>query len=161
MFLPSGRVHALGAGMVIFEIQQNSDTTYPVSDWNRAGLDGKPRELHVNQSLESIDFSDFEPGPLRATELAGSKKVRSLLRDELFSVDVVVLHNAEAVPLSTGLMRIIGVVRGEVGVRYASGNLTLSAGQFCLIPAGLTKVSFEATGHETECLCVRTGNGDL
>jgi mannose-6-phosphate isomerase len=161
MFLPSGRVHALGAGMVIFEIQQNSDTTYRVFDWNRAGLDGKPRELHVNQSLESIDFSDFEPGPLRATELAGSKKVRSLLRDELFSVDVVVLHNAEAVPLSTGLMRIIGVVRGEVGVRYASGNLTLSAGQFCLIPAGLTKVSFEATGHETECLCVRTGNGDL
>ena len=44
MFLPSGRVHALGAGSVIFEIQQNSDTTYRVFDWNRAGLDGRPRE---------------------------------------------------------------------------------------------------------------------
>src|SRR6185295_7860705 len=47
MFLPSGRVHAIGGGLVIFEIQQNSDTTYRVFDWNRLGLDGKPRELHV------------------------------------------------------------------------------------------------------------------
>jgi mannose-6-phosphate isomerase len=61
MFLPSGRVHAIGDGLVIFEIQQNSDTTYRVFDWNRVGLDDKPRELHVAQSLASIDFGDFEP----------------------------------------------------------------------------------------------------
>src|SRR3954471_19309448 len=61
MFLPSGRVHAIGAGLVIFEIQQNSDTTYRVFDWNRVGLDGIPRDLHVAQSLSSIDFEDFEP----------------------------------------------------------------------------------------------------
>ena len=60
MFLPSGRVHALGAGSVLFEIQQNSDTTYRVFDWNRVGLDGKPRDLHIPQSLASIDFNDFE-----------------------------------------------------------------------------------------------------
>jgi len=48
MFLPSGRVHALGAGSVLFEIQQNSDTTYRVFDWNRVGLDGKPRDLHIH-----------------------------------------------------------------------------------------------------------------
>jgi mannose-6-phosphate isomerase len=161
MFLPSGRVHALGAGMVIFEIQQNSDTTYRVFDWNRVGLDGKPRELHVKQSLESIDFSDFEPAPLRQIELPGSKTVRSLLRDELFSVDLAVLHSAEALSLPSGIMRIIGVVRGELGVRYASGNLTLSAGQFCLIPAGLGEVNLEAVGPQVECLCVRAGNGDL
>ena len=52
MFLPSGRVHAIGAGLVIFEIQQNSDTTFRVYDWDRVGLDGKPRELHVAESLE-------------------------------------------------------------------------------------------------------------
>src|SRR6266498_5244237 len=72
MFLPSGRVHAIGAGVVIFEIQQNSDTTYRVFDWNRPGLDGKPRELHVEQSLQCIDFDDFEPalaqGDLRMDE---------------------------------------------------------------------------------------------
>src|SRR2546427_778804 len=66
MFLPSGRLHAIGAGLVIFEIQQNSDTTYRVFDWNRLGLDGKPRALHVEESLASINFDDFEPGLIRA-----------------------------------------------------------------------------------------------
>ena len=61
-FIPTGRVHAIGAGNVIFEVQQNSDTTYRVFDWNRLGLDGKPRELHVAESLESINFDDPEPG---------------------------------------------------------------------------------------------------
>ncbi len=61
IFIPSGRLHAIGAGFLIHEIQQNSDTTFRVFDWNRSGLDGKPRELHVAQSLASIDFEDFEP----------------------------------------------------------------------------------------------------
>jgi mannose-6-phosphate isomerase len=61
IFIPSGRLHAIGAGFLIHEIQQNSDTTYRVFDWNRLGLDGQPRQLHVNQSLASIDFDDFEP----------------------------------------------------------------------------------------------------
>jgi mannose-6-phosphate isomerase len=61
-FIPSGRIHAIGAGNVIFEVQQNSDTTYRVFDWNRVGLDGKPRDLHVEESLKAIDFDDPEPG---------------------------------------------------------------------------------------------------
>ncbi len=61
IFIPSGRLHAIGAGFLIHEIQQNSDTTYRVFDWNRPGLDGKPRTLHVGESLASIDFLDFEP----------------------------------------------------------------------------------------------------
>ena len=64
-FIPSGRVHAIGAGNVIFEVQQNSDTTYRVFDWNRVGLDGQPRPLHVSESLESINFDDPEPGVSR------------------------------------------------------------------------------------------------
>jgi mannose-6-phosphate isomerase len=61
IFIASGRLHAIGAGFLIHEIQQNSDTTYRVFDWNRLGLDGKPRQLHVAESLASIDFNDFEP----------------------------------------------------------------------------------------------------
>src|SRR3954470_20152606 len=61
MFLPSGRLHAIGAGNVIFEIQQNSDTTYRVFDWNRKGPDGRPRELQGAKWLASINFDDFEP----------------------------------------------------------------------------------------------------
>ena len=61
IFIASGRLHAIGAGFLIHEIQQNSDTTYRVFDWNRLGLDGKPRQLHLAQSMASIDFDDFEP----------------------------------------------------------------------------------------------------
>ncbi len=61
MLVESGRIHALGAGLLTYEIQQNSDTTYRVFDWNRVGLDGKPRALHVAESLACIDFNDFEP----------------------------------------------------------------------------------------------------
>ena len=83
MFLPSGRVHAIGAGLVIFEIQQNSDTTYRVFDWNRVGLDGKPRELHIAQSLASIDFNDFEPKLVseRNFPAMGKLKTRPLVRE--------------------------------------------------------------------------------
>jgi mannose-6-phosphate isomerase len=61
MFLPSGRVHAIGGGNVILEIQQNSDTTYRVDDWGRVDADGRPRTLHREQALDSIRFNDFEP----------------------------------------------------------------------------------------------------
>ena len=50
------------------EVQQNSDTTYRVFDWNRPGLDGKPRELHIGESMASIDFNDFEPALTPASE---------------------------------------------------------------------------------------------
>jgi mannose-6-phosphate isomerase len=77
MFIPSGRVHAIGAGNLIVEVQQNSgnlivevqqnsDSTYRVFDWNRLGLDGKPRELHVAESMASINFDDVEPGIVEA-----------------------------------------------------------------------------------------------
>jgi mannose-6-phosphate isomerase len=69
LHVPSGRLHALGAGLMIYEIQQNSDTTYRVFDWDRLGLDGKRRELHVRESLLSIDFGDAEPELMRGGEM--------------------------------------------------------------------------------------------
>src|SRR5262249_18413544 len=88
MFLPSGRLHAIGAGNVLFEIQQNSDTTYRVFDWNRVGLDGKPRELHLAQAMASIDFADFEPSLIGSRFSRSSTfKVRYLVNDPLFRVD--------------------------------------------------------------------------
>ncbi len=65
ILVESGRLHAINGGNLILEIQQNSDTTYRVYDWGRVGLDGRPRELHKDASLKSIDFDDFEPEPLR------------------------------------------------------------------------------------------------
>lgn len=61
IFIESGRLHAIGAGFLIHEIQQNSDTTYRVFDWNRTDANGNPRDLHVAESLACIDFGDIEP----------------------------------------------------------------------------------------------------
>jgi mannose-6-phosphate isomerase len=60
-FLPSGRFHALGAGNLLIEIQQNSDTTYRVFDWNRVDEQGRQRELHIDKALQCIDFDDVRP----------------------------------------------------------------------------------------------------
>lgn len=65
ILVESGRLHAIDGGNMILEIQQNSDTTYRVYDWGRLGLDGRSRQLHIDASLKSIDFEDFEPAPLR------------------------------------------------------------------------------------------------
>ena len=142
MFLPSGRVHALGAGLVIFEIQQNSDTTYRVFDWNRLGLDGKPRELHVPQSLASIDFNDCEPSLVQPALLQeGKRKVRSLVRDPLFTAEEEEANAGAIVPLRPNKMQIIALLAGQVEVDDGMGALKLAAGQFCLVPASLAQVT--------------------
>lgn len=139
MFLPSGRVHAIGAGNVIFEIQQNSDTTYRVFDWNRVGLDGQPRELHVAQSFASIDFNDFEP-PLATyeTRAQGDATVRELARCPLFVVEQWSLAGGRAASLPPGVMHTLGVVSGEITVESAPGKLSLAAGEFGLVPASVS-----------------------
>ena len=136
MFLPSGRVHALGAGLVIFEIQQNSDTTYRVFDWKRVGLDGKPRQLHIRESLASIDFDDFEP-PLvsRRSTRSGNVKIRPLVNDPLFKVDALIADTPESLWFSEPLLRIIGVVEGGATVTTATTSVAIEKGGFCLIPA--------------------------
>jgi mannose-6-phosphate isomerase len=139
MFLPSGRVHAIGSGLVIFEIQQNSDTTYRVFDWNRVGLDGKPRETHLAQSLASINFEDFEP-VLADSRPAGdaSLKRRTLVNDPLFAVDVCTAQARVTIPLHPPRLRIVGAVAGCLTVENGDSGIELCSGQFCLIPAGIT-----------------------
>jgi mannose-6-phosphate isomerase len=145
MFLPSGRVHALGAGLVIFEIQQNSDTTYRVFDWNRTGLDGKPRELHLPQSLASIDFNDFEPALLPQTApRSGGPKARSLVRDPLFSVEVDQASASTSVPLPPNKLQVIGLLTGSAQVSDGHQRVSLAPGQFCLVPASLAQVALRA-----------------
>jgi mannose-6-phosphate isomerase len=129
MFLPSGRVHALGAGSVLFEIQQNSDTTYRVFDWNRVGLDGRPRELHVPQALASIDFADYEPALVHPRDGV-------LVQHELFDVSLRPLAAGATTLLAAGL-QVLGVVRGAVAVSGAGERLTINAGGFCVVPASV------------------------
>jgi mannose-6-phosphate isomerase len=156
MFLPSGCVHAIGDGLVIFEIQQNSDTTYRVFDWNRVGLDGKPRELHVAQSLASIDFNDFEPKLVGSKYLSGANfKFRHLVQDPLFEVQEIVFENAGAMTLAGQYLRIVAVVKGSATVADGTSGVVaeLKSGDFCLVPACLKNVEIKAQS-QTAFLCV-------
>jgi mannose-6-phosphate isomerase len=144
MFLPSGRVHALGAGTVIFEVQQNSDTTYRVFDWNRLDEQGKGRQLHVEQSLASIDFADVEPSLLSRETMPGQPgTIRPLVKNKLFEVNLRQMGGSDALQLGKGRMEIVGVTEGAMRIEAAGCDVHLSAGQFCLIPAQ----SLASTAH--------------
>jgi mannose-6-phosphate isomerase len=126
LFIPSGRLHAIGAGLLIYEIQQNSDTTYRVYDWNRPGIDGQPRELHVAESLRCIDFSDVNPG---MDEPEGNL----LVACEHFRLERHALAAGATLNLVTqGRFAIITVVSGEI----TDGDSVFSEGDFFLVPPG-------------------------
>jgi mannose-6-phosphate isomerase len=157
MFLPSGRVHAIGAGLIIFEIQQNSDTTYRVFDWNRKGLDGKPRELHIAESLASIDFDDFEPSLITGA-FAGDASVKRclLVQDPLFAVEATKMAAAAGLALKPRLMQIVACLSGNLCVEAGAVRAELSPGEFCLVPACLDAVLLHAMSA-TSLLRVEAG----
>ena len=153
MFLPSGRVHAIGGGLVLFEIQENSDTTYRVFDWNRIDATGKPRALHVRESLDCIDFSDFEPQSIQAEP----GRVQKLVNSPLFTVDLLNLSKAEAnIDLSLPSALVLGVVAGAVQI--GDSALELNPGEFCLLPACLNEATVKSLAP-ARILAARPGPG--
>lgn len=145
LFLPSGRVHALGRGLVVFEIQQNSDTTYRVFDWNRLGPDGRPRALHLEQAMRSIDFSDTAPALVSAPAVDGpSGRVRRLVRHPLFQVDHVEARGVVEPGDTGGGAWMVAVVEGRVAIRGGGTTVMAAAGDFVLIPAALKHVTLDA-----------------
>lgn len=142
IFIPSGRLHAIGAGNIIIEIQQNSDTTYRVFDWNRAGLDGKPRALHIAESMASIDFEDFEPGVKPSAD--------PLVADcEYFHVEKVSLTASRDLRPPRGFALVVPIDRPVV-----CGGRTFGPAGFFLIPAtgtGLEVSPVESTASVLVC----------
>ena len=125
MFIPSGRIHAIGTGNLIVEVQQNSDTTYRVFDWNRLGLDGEPRALHIRESLDSIDFHDAEP---QLAQPDGDVIVSC----EFFHVERWTLDQPRT---STGQgFAVFAVIDGSV----RCGGREFARGAFFLLPASAT-----------------------
>jgi len=140
IFIPSGRIHAIGAGNVIVEVQQNSDTTYRVFDWNRVGLDGKMRQLHIEESLESIDFTDFEPA-------LQSPQGEMLVDCPFFRVEKWDLaQSREAAP--AGAWAIFTVLAGAV----KCAGLEFHPGEFFLIPATLGERTLHPAGGPASLL---------
>lgn len=150
MFIPSGRVHAIGAGNLIIEIQQNSDTTYRVFDWDRLGLDGLPRPLHVAESLLSIQFEDVCPGLQPPVDVHQGGTIAEC---EFFRVEKWILSQEQAVPRfaledTQGQCAIFTLLTGEV----ECGGLCFQAGSFFLVPACLPEMTIRAKSEEASLL---------
>jgi mannose-6-phosphate isomerase len=122
-FVPAGRLHALGAGNLLIEVQQNSDTTYRVFDWNRADDGGKLRQLHVAQALQCIDFDDVRPRLLHP-------EGELLLRHDLFEIQKWNLDSAREIG-PAGQFAIVCCLSG--GLRC--NDTDLLPGEFFLSPA--------------------------
>jgi len=144
MLLESGRLHAIDAGNLILEIQQNSDTTYRVYDWGRKGLDGKPRQLHVEESLSSIDFNDIEPSALPAFTKPGERIIADCSPFRIRQINLARGQTLEFRALEQP--RIISVVAGALYL--AESRETIMMSENVLIPYS-EQIAVEASEPST------------
>lgn len=140
VFIPAGTVHALGAGLLVAEIQQASNTTFRLFDWNRVDANGKPRALHVDQSLEVIDF---ESGPRElqtpaATEQPGRERLVSC---EKFTFDRLSGSPTDSLAIAgDGRLHLLTAPYGGVELRGENEQLNLATGESVVVPAAMGPV---------------------
>jgi mannose-6-phosphate isomerase len=155
--VPAGSLHAIMGGSLIAEIQQNSNTTYRVYDWNRVGEDGQPRPLHVDKALDVIDFEQVEPQigqPQLIAEEAGIRRYL-LCRNQYFITELVEMSRDSVFEgqCNGESLEIWGTIKGTAEIN----GLSLEAVRFSLLPAALGRFSVQAV---TETTLLRTYVGE-
>ena len=135
-FLPAGRIHAIGGGCFLAEIQQTSDLTYRIYDYGRLGLDGKPRQLHTQEAKDAIDYRVY-PEYRTKYEMRRDTAVE-LVRCPYFTTELFELTREMEIPGRAGgdkgFLILIGVA-GQVRLRTAQDETVLSPGEAVLVPA--------------------------
>jgi mannose-6-phosphate isomerase len=140
--VPAQTVHAIGPGVVLAEVQQQSNLTFRLHDWGRVGADGQPREIHVEESLACIDFERGPVNPVVPVELdAGEHRSEELVRCEYFIIRRHCSGTAFEMQLDSRF-RIVMVLDGHTEIRTQSGTLALAKGQTVLLPASLSQADF-------------------
>jgi mannose-6-phosphate isomerase len=141
IFVPAGTVHAILEGVLMAEIQQNSDTTYRIYDWGRVGADGHPRPLHVDKALEVVNFQQIEPGPYQPVPVVAENGVtrHEISRCDYFVVEKVTLSPGAVYSGRTNgeTLEIWGTVEGTSELTRAGDPIPLPTIRFCLVPAYL------------------------
>jgi mannose-6-phosphate isomerase len=144
VFLPAGTVHALGEGLLVAEIQQASDTTYRLFDWNRLGTDGKPRELHVEQGLTVIDWDRGPVGP-QQPQPTDRPHVSRLVECDKFLLDRWQIDSPQTIG-GDGRAHVLAVLAGSVAVEGDVSQNPLSRGDTMLLPASAGAVALDPAG---------------
>ncbi len=159
ILIPAGTVHAIGAGVMLAEIQQMSDATFRIHDWGRVGADGKPRQLHIAESLEAIDFDQGPVVPIRAEALpvAGGTLER-LARSDYFALDRLNLDGSGPAEVGTpGRFTILVVLEGAVDVQSGPDgwdSQPLEYGETLLIPASVGTCQVAPRGEARVLTCI-------
>lgn len=143
VFVRGGRVHAIDEGCLILEIQQNSNTTYRIYDWGRMGNDGNPRELHIDQAVEVINWDDHDD-PLVSTSLLSESeacRIEEVLSCEYFRLEKLTLTGTTETQVSGETFHALFVSEGALTLSWDGGSETATAGESILIPAALPAYS--------------------
>lgn len=153
VFIPSGSIHAIMEGLILAEIQQNSDTTYRVYDWNRLGVDGKPRPLHVDKALDVINFDLVEPATFQPRLVEQSAELRRevISTCPYFTVERVTFERATSFKGQNdgSTFEIWGQMSGQSQVLWEGDPLEFSAIRFVLLPAAMGAFEVATAGPAT------------
>lgn len=145
-YLPSGTLHAIGAGIVIFETQQTSDLTYRIFDWNRKGPDGKPRELHIDKAADVLDYRESHAGALAELTYAYEGFQRTaLIADPRFFVEKVLATETPASMATHARPLILMTLDTSLELKIADEVATLDPYQTALVPAAAESVTIRST----------------
>lgn len=146
-FIEAGTMHAIGKGILIAEVQQNSNTTYRVSDYGRLGADGKPRQLHIKQAVEvtKTEVPAMSYGNVGDVTLYPFGTVRELAKCDYFTAELINLDGNVGVYDNESFISLL-VTEGEVLLSYTGGMMSLKKGDSVFVPATL-KVSLIGTAE--------------
>ncbi len=141
-YMPAGRVHALGPGIFLAEIQQTSDTTYRIYDWDRVDSEGKSRELHIEEALDAIDFNVYDD--YKSQYQPKQNGTATLVNSPFFTTSLIQLDQALAKDYSELDSFVIYVcVGGSVTIVHdgeTEPQVTISQGEAILLPASIDRV---------------------
>lgn len=138
-FIESGTLHAIGKGILIAEIQQNSNTTYRIYDYGRVGADGKPRQLHIDKAVEVTKLCPAKPYPVTASFEENGAVKRLLSKCEYFTVYSVDIEKEACFNADETSFECILNLEGEVKLTCGENELSLKKGETVFIPAGCGK----------------------
>lgn len=147
-FLPAGRVHAIGAGNLVLEIQEASDITYRIYDYDRRDAQGRARELHVDQSIDAVNYADtYTPGRVPNIPAVAGRET-PVLSNPFFTITIVGVDGPTELPLKgRDSFTILFVTRGQVTVTQPDGSsVTLTQGQSALVAASTPSVTLDGDG---------------
>ncbi|MCH5330001.1 MAG: mannose-6-phosphate isomerase [Alistipes sp.] len=145
-FIPAGTVHALGKGVEVVEIQQTSDVTYRIYDWDRTGADGKPRELHTALAVDAIDFRRKSEDCIIRKAAKENESVQ-LAECQYFTVNLLKVEgSAEKDYAKLDSFVIYSCTSGSLTVETEGGTETITEGETLLIPAEINDVTLTGSG---------------